>query len=88
VVKKEPEASTEEEQSESPQPQIKDTPQTKPRKRMQFSQIPTERIIKTMTNRDMMMETLHDETMEPHIHIAILLLIVIILAIIISLLGI
>lgn len=57
------------------------------KQRMQFPKIPTDRIIKTVTNRDMMMETLHDETMEPHIHLAVLLLIVIILAIIISLIG-
>lgn len=61
--------------------------QTKPWQRIQFSQIPTERIIKTMTNKDMMMQTLHDETMEPHVHLTILLLLVFVLAIIISLLG-
>ncbi len=51
-------------------------------------QIPTERIFKTLTDRDMMRQTLHDETLEPHIHLAILILIVFLLAIIISLIGI
>ena len=91
VIKEEPKASLEEEGvSEPSQPTA--TPQkpkqTKPWQRIQFSQIPTDKIIKTMTNKDMMMQTLHDETMEPHVHMAILLMIVIILAIIISLLGI
>lgn len=93
VVKEEPEAPMEAEaMSESTQPAqpVKATQtaqQGKPWQRVKFSQIPTERIIKTMTNKDMMMETLHDETLEPHVHLAILLFIVIILAIIISLLG-
>jgi hypothetical protein len=51
-------------------------------------QIPTERIFKTLTDRETMRETLHDETLEPHVHLVILLLIVFILAIIISLIGI
>ena len=51
-------------------------------------QIPTERIFKTLTDRETMRETLHDETLEPHVHLAILLLIVFILAIIITLIGI
>jgi hypothetical protein len=51
-------------------------------------QIPTERIFKTLTDRETMRQTLHDETLEPHVHLAILLLIVFILAIIISLIGI
>ena len=99
VIKDEPLASPEKEGTSEPaQPQLKEPqptaeiPQTsqksKPWQRIPFSQIPTEKIFKTMTNKDMMMQTLHDETMEPHVHIAILLLIVMVLAIIISLLGI
>ncbi len=98
VIKKEPLATPEGEgMSGSSQPQLKEpqpsteTQQTsqpiKPRKKIPFSQIPAEKIFKTMTNKDMMMQTFHDETMEPHIHIAILLLIVMVMAIIISLLG-
>ncbi len=98
VIKEEPKASLEEGMAETSQPQLKESSppaqtsqasqQTKPWQRIRFSQIPTEKIIKTMTNKDMMMQTLHDETMEPHVHMTILLLIVIVLAIIISLLGI
>jgi hypothetical protein len=81
VVKEEPKASSEEQGA----PESSQQPKTQ--KRMQLSQIPTDKIFKTLTNRDMMMETLHDETMEPHIHLTVLILIVIIMAIFISLLG-
>jgi len=92
VVEGKPEDST-----ETARPQLKETQEvveatpvtkpTKPWQRVQFSQIPTQKIFQTMTNPDMMRQTLHDETLEPHVHIAILLLIVMILAIIITLLG-
>ena len=58
------------------------------KKRFSVPQIPTQRIFKTLTDRELMKQTLHDETLEPHIHLAILLLIVFILAIIITLIGI
>lgn len=98
VIKKEPLSAPEEEgMSEPSQPRLKESQsttetqqtsqQTKPWQKIPFSQIPTDKIFKTMTNKDMMMQTFHDETMEPHIHIAILLMIVMVLAIIISLLG-
>ena len=58
------------------------------RKGFSIPQIPTEKIFKTLTDREMMRQTLHDETMEPHVHLVILLFIVFVLAIIIALLGI
>ncbi|ODS35921.1 MAG: hypothetical protein A7315_04975 [Candidatus Altiarchaeales archaeon WOR_SM1_79] len=64
------------------------TPQIKTKKGFQIPQIPTQKIFKTLTDREMMMQTLHDETMEPHVHLTILLIFVFILAIIIGLLGI
>jgi hypothetical protein len=70
------------------EPTVKPSPTTKPLQRFKFSQIPTDRIIKTMTNKEMMKQTLKDETLEPHVHMVILLGIVFILAIIISLIGI
>ncbi|UCE73668.1 MAG: hypothetical protein JSV56_11670 [Methanomassiliicoccales archaeon] len=63
-------------------------PSQTPRKGFQVPKIPTDKIFKTLTDKEMMKQTLHDETMEPHVHMAILILIVFILAIIISLLGI
>ena len=50
--------------------------------------IPTDKIFKTMTDKELMMQAWHDETLEPHIHLMKLLLIVFILAIIITLIGI
>jgi hypothetical protein len=58
------------------------------RKGFSIPQIPTDKIFKTLTDREMMRQTLHDETMEPHVHLVILLFIVFVLAIIIALLGI
>lgn len=43
--------------------------------------------ITKMADKDFLMETLTDETLGPHVHLAILLLIVIIVAIIIALIG-
>jgi uncharacterized membrane protein (DUF106 family) len=43
--------------------------------------------ITKMADKDFLMETLTDETLGPHIHLAILLLVVIIVAIIIALIG-
>lgn len=57
------------------------------RKLLQIPQIPTDKVFKTITNKDMMMQTLHDETLEPHVHLVFLLLIVFFLAIIITLIG-
>lgn len=68
-------------------PKPKEQAQTQKRA-FSVPQIPTKRIFKTLTDRDTMRETLHDETLEPHVHLVILLLIVFILAIIISLIGI
>ena len=72
---------------EEPQPQGSSQPSQTPRKGFQMPQIPTDKIFKTLTDREMMRQTLHDETMEPHVHLVILLFIVFILAIIIGLLG-
>ena len=58
------------------------------RRGFQLPQIPTDKIFKTLTDREMMRQTLHDETMEPHVHMMILLFIVFVLAIVIALLGI
>ncbi len=43
--------------------------------------------MKRMTDKDFIMETLTDETLSPHVHLAILLLVVIIVAIVIGLIG-
>lgn len=43
--------------------------------------------ITKMADKDFLMETLTDETLDPHVHLAILLLIVIIVAVIIALIG-
>ena len=43
--------------------------------------------ITKMADKDFIMETLTDETLSPHVHLAILLLLVIIVAIIIGLIG-
>ncbi len=73
---------------------IQEEPEAKPqasqpkKKTFQLPQIPTDKIFKTLTDREAMRQTLHDETLEPHIHLAILLLLVFIMAIIISLIGI
>ncbi|UCE38013.1 MAG: hypothetical protein JSW00_01875 [Thermoplasmata archaeon] len=63
-------------------------PTQKPRKVFQVPSVPTEKIFKTLTDKEMMKQALHDETLEPHVHLAILILIVFILAIIITLIGI
>ena len=74
---------------EEKQPSLPQEPkEPQPRKGFQIPKIPTDKIFKTITNKDMMMETLHDETMEPHVHMVILLLLVFVLAIIIALIGI
>ncbi len=77
------------EESRPSQQIVERTPQTSqaPRKGFSIPQIPTDKIFKTLTDREMMRQTLHDETMEPHVHLVILLFIVFILAIIIALLG-
>ena len=72
---------------EEPQPRESVQPSQTPRKGFQIPQIPTDKIFKTLTDREMMRQTLHDETLEPHVHLVILLFIVFILAIIIGLLG-
>lgn len=74
-------------QSEQTQ-QSASQPSQSRRQKFQIPQIPTDKIFKTLTNKEMMMQTLHDETMEPHVHLMILLFLVFILAIIIALLGI
>lgn len=43
--------------------------------------------ISKMTDKDYLMETLTDETLSPHIHLAVLLLITIIVAVVIALMG-
>ncbi len=58
------------------------------KKGFQLPQIPTDKIFKTLTNKEALKQTLHDETLEPHVHLAILLFIIFIMAIVISLLGI
>ena len=58
------------------------------RQKFQIPQIPTDKIFRTLTDREMMRQLLHDETMEPHVHMIKLLFIVFVLAIIIVLLGI
>ena len=74
--------------SESQVSQTQPPSQPRARRGLKMPQIPTERIFKTMTNKEMMMQTLHDETMEPHVHLIILLFIVFVLAIILALVGI
>lgn len=72
------------------QPSVEEgkTPKKSPIKMPSISlpKVSKERIVKTLTDREVMMETLHDETLEPHIHLAILLFLVFIISIIISLL--
>jgi hypothetical protein len=90
VTKEEPETSLENEGTSESTPAVQATPttqQAKPWQKNPFSQIPTDKIFKTMTNKDMMKQTFQDETMEPHRHMVYLLTIVMIMAIIISLLG-
>jgi hypothetical protein len=80
-----------EESPPSQQPQVLGSaaqPSKMQRRGFQIPQIPTQKIFKTLTDREMMVQTLHDETMEPHVHLIILLFIVFILAIIIALIGI
>ncbi len=72
---------------EEPQPQESPQSSQTPRKGFQIPQIPTDKIFKTLTDREMMRQTLNDETMEPHVHLIKLLFIVFVLAIIIGLLG-
>ena len=62
---------------------------TQPAARRSFPipQIPADKIFKTITDKEKMKEAFHDETLEPHIHLVILILIVFILAIIIALIG-
>ena len=43
--------------------------------------------ITKMADKDFLMETLTDETLAPHVHLAILLIVVIIVAIVIALIG-
>jgi hypothetical protein len=49
--------------------------------------IPTDKIFKMVTDREMMKQAWKDETMEPHFHMVKLIILIIILAVIISLLG-
>jgi hypothetical protein len=49
--------------------------------------IPTDKIFKVVTDRQMMEQLWRDETMEPHVHMIKLLLMVAVLAFIITLLG-
>jgi hypothetical protein len=75
-------------QGETPTPQQEPpVKQSKTKGLFPIKQIPTDKVFKTLTNKDMMMQTLHDETMEPHVHLVILLVIIFFLAIIITLIG-
>ncbi len=64
------------------------SPKPAARRSFPIPKIPADKIFKTITNKEKMMETLHDETLEPHVHLVIILLIVFVLAIIIALIGI
>ncbi len=72
------------------EPLISTTPQSSQTAKRGFPlpNIPTEKIFKTITDKELMMQAWHDETLEPHIHLMKLLLIVFVLAIIITLIGI
>lgn len=72
------EISTDSAASPEPQPQ---------KKSFGVPSIPTNKIFRTITDRQKMEEIWRDETMEPHIHMVKLIILIIILAIIISLLG-
>jgi hypothetical protein len=72
------EISTDSESPSQPQPQ---------KKSFGVPAIPTDKIFRTITDRQKMEEIWRDETMEPHIHMIKLIGLIIILAIIISLLG-
>jgi hypothetical protein len=64
------------------------TPQPQPKKKsFGVPAIPTDKIFRTITDRQKMEEIWRDETMEPHIHMVKLIILIIILAIIISILG-
>ena len=69
------------------QPQVPTTPRASKRG-FPLPNIPADKIFKTITDKELMMQALHDETLEPHVHLVKLLLIVFILAIIITLIGI
>lgn len=67
------------------EPQAASAPTTK--KGFSVPAIPTDKIFKVVTDRQMMEQMWRDETMEPHVHMIKLLVIVMILALIISLFG-
>jgi hypothetical protein len=63
-------------------------PQSQPQKKsFGIPGIPTDKIFRTITDRQKMEEIWRDETMEPHVHMVKLIILIIILAIIISILG-
>lgn len=64
-------------------------PQPAPTVKKGFSApaIPTDKIFKIVTDRQMMEQMWRDETMEPHVHMIKLLLIIAVLAFIITMLG-
>jgi hypothetical protein len=62
-------------------------PAPTPKKGFSAPSIPTDKIFKMVTDRQMREQMWRDETMEPHVHMIKLLFLVLILAIIISVLG-
>ena len=70
---------------EKVEPQVAPAPTTK--KGFSVPAIPTDKIFKVVSDRQMMEQMWKDETMEPHVHMIKLLVIVMILALIISLVG-
>ncbi len=82
---KEPEITVKEVVDEGPPPAPPQQPATK--KGFHVPSVPTDKIFKVVSDRQMMQKMWKDETMEPHVHMIKLLVIVIILALIISLLG-
>jgi hypothetical protein len=82
---KEPEITVKEVEEEGPPQAPPQQPTTK--KGFSVPSVPTDKIFKVVSDRQMMQQMWKDETMEPHVHMIKLLVIVIILALIISLLG-
>ena len=67
--------------------EVQSEPTPTPKKSFSVPTIPTDKIFKVVTDRKMMEQLWHDETMEPHVHMIKLLLLVAVLAVIITLLG-
>jgi hypothetical protein len=82
---KEPELTPDVIEDENVVPQTAPAPTTK--KGFSVPTIPTEKIFKVVSDRQMMGQMWKDETMEPHVHMIKLLVIVVILAVVISVLG-